>query len=287
MKKGIVMFAHNNRQIDYVKMAIISAKLAKKNLGVPASLITDPSTVEWMRESNIFEVASNVFESVIITERPKDENTRVIFDGTEKVASPFKNANRNSVWNLTPYDRTLLIDTDYFVLSNNLNEYWNVDSDILIAESYNDIFGQERTGYLDRHVSETGIKMLWATTVMFTKNENTKVFFDLVEHIRENYKQFADLFRFNSAIYRNDIAFSVARHIMYGYETDDDYSLPPVLSITDKDHLYDVDNDGNLVVMVSPKLDGVYCAAKIGGNDLHVMNKQSILRNSEKLMRLA
>lgn len=287
MKKGIVLFAHNNRQIDYVKMSIISAKLAKKNLGVPVSLITDPSTVEWMKESNIFEVASTVFENIIITQRPDDENTRVIFDGTAKISSPFKNANRNSVWDLTPYDRTLLLDTDYFVLGNSLNEYWDVDSDILIAESYNDIFGQERTGYLDKHVSETGVKMLWATTVMFTKNENTKLFFNLVEHIRQNYKQFADLFRFNSSIYRNDIAFSVARHIMYGFETDKDYSLPPVLSVTDKDYLYDIDNSGNLIFLVSPKLDGTYCAAKINNNDIHIMNKQSISRNTDKLMELA
>jgi len=286
MKKGIVIFAHNNRQIDYAKMSIISAGLAKKKLGVPVTLITDPSTVEWMQESKIFEKATEVFESIVITQRPEDENTRVVFDGTTKSSSPFKNANRNSVWDLTPYDRTLLIDTDYFVMTDTLNNYWNVESDILIADSYNDIFGKERTGYLDNHISETGIKMLWATTVMFTKNERTKLFFDLVEHIRQNYKQFANLFSFNDRIFRNDIAFSIARHIMYGFETDNDYSLPPVLSITDKDHLHDVDKDGNLIVLASPKLDSNYCVAKIKENNIHIMNKQSIMRNSEKLMEL-
>ena len=287
MKKGIVMFAHNNRQIDYAKMSIVSAKLAKKHLGVPVSLITDQSTVGWMKESNIFETASSVFENIITTERPQEENTKVSFDGTEKTAVPFKNSNRNSVWHLTPYERTLLIDSDYFITSKTLNEYWDVDSDILIAESYNDIFGDKRTGYLDRHISETGVKMLWATTVMFTKNEDTRIFFDLVEHIRQNYKQFSDLFRFATRVYRNDISFSIARHIMYGFETDNDYALPPVLSVTDKDHLYDVDENGNFTVMVTPKLDGIYCATKVKGNDLHIMNKQSILRNIEKLMELS
>jgi hypothetical protein len=287
MKKGIVMFAHNNRQVDYAKMSIISAKLAKKNLQVPVSLITDTSTVDWMHESNIFKMASEVFENIIITDRPEDENSRITYDGKNKTKTPFKNANRNTVWDLTPYERTLLIDTDYFVLSNSLNEYWDVDSDMLIAESYNDIVGKERTGYLDKHVSETGIKMLWATTVMFTKNENTKLFFNLVEHVRKNYKQFADLFRFNDIIYRNDISFSVARHIMYGYETDNDYSLPSVLSVTDKDYLHDVDKDKNLIVMVSPKSDGNYCVTKVNKTDLHIMNKQSIIRNSDKLMELA
>ena len=52
MKKGILIFAHNNRQIDYARMSLVTGSLAKKNLGVPVSLATDPSTVEWMRESN-------------------------------------------------------------------------------------------------------------------------------------------------------------------------------------------------------------------------------------------
>jgi hypothetical protein len=286
MKKGIVIFAHNNRQIDYAKMSLISAKLAKKHLGVPVSLITDPSTVEWMRESNTFALASEIFENIIISETPETENTRILHDGQTKTALPFKNSNRNSVWDLTPYDRTLLLDTDYMVLSGTLNNYWDVDSDILIAESYNDIFGDARTGYHDRFISDTGIKMLWATTVMFTKNDNTKIFFNMVEHIRENYKQFADLFRFDSRVFRNDIAFSIARHIMYGFEQDSDYALPPVLSITDKDMLYSVEGD-RLIVLASPMLNDNYCAANINATDLHIMNKQSIMRNYEKLMELA
>jgi len=120
---------------------------------------------------------------------------------------------------------------------------------------------------------------------MFTKNENTKTFFDLVEHIRENYKSFANLFRFDDRIYRNDISFSIAKHIMYGFETDNEYTLPDILSITDKDYLSHIDNN-NLIVLASPRSDGNYCAAKIS-NDLHVMNKQSILRNSNALMELA
>ena len=32
MKKGCLIFAHNNRQIDYSLLALISGGLAKKNL---------------------------------------------------------------------------------------------------------------------------------------------------------------------------------------------------------------------------------------------------------------
>ena len=257
MNKGVVIFAHNNRQNDYAKMSMIAAKFAKKYLQVPVSLITDPSTVSWMKESNIFVPASEIFDKIIITNRPEEINMRQFHDGQSKVAAPFNNSNRNNVWDLTPYDRTLLIDSDFIIMSDTLNNFWNVDSDLMISGEYNDILGKDRIGYHDRYISDTGIKLLWATTVMFTKNQETKIFFDLVEHIRANYKSFANLFRFDDRIYRNDISFSIARHILYGFETDDDYSLPSILSITDRDYLSHV-RDSNLIVLASPKRDGNY-----------------------------
>ena len=66
MNKGILIYAHNSRSVDYALMSIISGGLAKKYLKVPASLVTDTSTVEWMRESNILEKATTVFENLII-----------------------------------------------------------------------------------------------------------------------------------------------------------------------------------------------------------------------------
>ena len=52
MTQGIILYAHNNRTVDYALMAVIAGGLAKKNLQVPVSLITDESTIAWMKESN-------------------------------------------------------------------------------------------------------------------------------------------------------------------------------------------------------------------------------------------
>ena len=115
MNKGVLVFAHNSRQIDYAKIAMVCGSLAKKNLNVPVSLATDPSTVEWMQESKIFKQANEIFDNIIIVESPPSNQNRIFSDGTEKIVAPFKNSNRNSVWNITPYDRTLLVDCDYFI----------------------------------------------------------------------------------------------------------------------------------------------------------------------------
>jgi len=285
MSKGVLIFAHNNRQVDYARMAIIAGGLATKNLQVPVTLATDDSTVAWMKESNIYTIAMKIFEHIRIVNRPEDLQNRKFNDGTEQVVAPFKNSNRASVYNITPYDRTLLIDSDFFILTDELNNYWDIDSSVLISKNYNDILGPERIGYLDRYVSNTGVQLLWATKVMFTKNEESKTFFNLVNHVRENYKRYADVYRYDSRMYRNDIAFAVARHIMYGFETDNDYSLPDVFSVPDKDVLYDVSNE-SLKFLVSPKLNNNFIATSVKGRDVHIMNKQSIIRNFDKLVEM-
>jgi hypothetical protein len=285
MKNGILIYAHNSRSVDYAVMALISGGLAKKQLNVPVSLVTDTSTMEWMRTSNILEKATTVFENIIIVDRPSESNIRNLSDGESNATVPFLNSNRSSAWELTPYDRTLLIDSDFLIFSNRLNQYWNVDFDVMIGESINDVCNTNRLGYHDRYISDVGIKLYWATTVMFTKNQTSKIFFDTVNFVKENYEYYSDVFRFDSRQFRNDIAFSVAKHILDGFEEHAVGNLPPVLTLLDKDTLHAVDNN-KLTVFVRPQLDSTYCAAAISGVDLHIMNKQSICRNKDNLLDL-
>jgi hypothetical protein len=285
MNRGVLIFAHNSRNIDYALLSLISGGLAKKHLKVPVSLVTDDTTINWMMESKIFEKAANLFDQIILIPKPETDNVRRLHDGPANQMVPFFNTNRSSVWNLTPYDRTLLIDSDFLIFSNRLSEYWEMDEDLLIADAINDVYDQNRIGYHDRYISDTGVHLFWATTVMFTKNDQTRAFFDLVNFIKENYSHYADLFRFDPKQYRNDIAFSVAKHIMNGFETDTSLTLPSLLTVLDKDILNSVD-DSKLTFLISSKLGTDFCAASTTGLDLHIMNKQSIIRNAESLLRL-
>ena len=285
MTQGILIYAHNTRAVDYALLSVISAGLAKKHLSMPASLVTDDSTVSWMKQSQIFHLAEKVFENIIVADRPVTNNQRRLYDGENNSTVPFVNVNRDTAWGLTPYDRTLLIDSDFLIFSDVLNKYWNTDCDLLIGESINDIYSQDRMKYLDRHVSDTGVKLYWATTVMFTKNQNTRLFFDTVNHVKENYRYYADVFRFDHRQFRNDIAFSVSKHILDGYVESNLGTLPPILSALDRDILYGVDNQ-RLTFLIDHKLDSNYCAASISGIDIHIMNKQSIIRNQQQLLEM-
>jgi len=284
MNKGIIVFAYNSRKVDYSLLAIISGGLAKKHLGLPISLITDQSTVDWMNENNTIEKANEIFSSIILTERPQSENYRNLSDGNEIDNIPFINANRYSVWDLTPYDRTLLIDSDYLIFSNRLRAYLDSTDDFMIGKSMTDL-GGERVGTLDRYVSETGPNLYWATNVIFNKNKDTKLFFNLVDYIKENYNYYSELFRFYPRPYRNDISFSIAKHTLDGFTTNTENSLPSIPTITDKDILVDVSVDGKLTFLINQG-NNDFVAISVKNQDVHIMNKQSIIRNKENLLRL-
>jgi hypothetical protein len=283
MNKGILIFAHNSREVDYALMSIISAGLAKKHLQVPASLVTDKFTIEWMQTSNIFLKASAIFENIIEVEKPKTDNVRILHDGNTNKTVPFTNSNRSSAFELSPYDRTLLLDSDFLIFSNRLSGYWEKEESVLISSAMNEITDQ-RIGFSDIWVSETGVPLYWATNVMFSKNKEAKTFFDLVEYIRLNYNYYSDLFRFNPAQYRNDISFSIAKHIMNGFETDRNSDLPAILTTFDKDLIHSVENDG-IRFLLNPT-DNQATISYIRDTDIHVMNKQSIVRNADKLLEL-
>jgi hypothetical protein len=121
---------------------------------------------------------------------------------------------------------------------------------------------------------------------MFSKSNTSKIFFDTVNFIKDNYQHFADIFRFDSRQFRNDIAFSIAKHIMNGFETEFVYTLPPVLSVFDKDMLVDVKGQ-SLIHLIDKPIDcGNFWSAATTGLDVHVMNKQSIIRHKDAFLRM-
>lgn len=285
MKKGILIFAHNSEQIDYARLAIISGRLAKKNLNVPVSLITDIHTKQWMIDDGIFSVAEEIFENIIITEMPPNYQHRNLHDGKTRKSVPFKNFNRASAFDLTPYDRTLLIDSDFLIFTDALNSYWEVDQDFLISEKIDEIF-ENRVGFLSKKVSDVGIPMRWATSIMFTKNKRVETIFKLVDYIRENSNYFSDLYQYTDKVFRNDRAFSISLHTINGFQNIDQYFLPATLTFYDVDDICQINNDGSIKFLVDDIRNGKYNICSISEKDIHIMNKFSIIRNYDKLIKL-
>jgi hypothetical protein len=146
----------------------------------------------------------------------------------------------------------------------------------------NDIRG-DRKGVLDTWTSDEGVQLYWATTIMFTKNQESKLYFELAKSIKSNYKSYAEIYRFDHRIYRNDIAFSISKHIIDGFETVSELNLPPILTAQDKDLIVDVNSNGPLMLMHDPSLNNPL-VARFNNRDIHVMNKQSIVRSFDQFL---
>jgi hypothetical protein len=277
MNKGCLIFAYN-ADIDYGSQAVLAAKLANKYLGVPVSVVTNQETLDFLNEK----FSELPFDQIVLTGTPPEKNQRGLRDGqkSQKVVS-FINGNRGNAWELTPYDRTLIIDSDFLVFSNKLNQYWESKHSFLINPGMIDLSDIERDAR-DYHLNKYSINLLWATNIMFSKNAEAKLFFDMVLHVKNNYSYYAGLYQFPSGQYRNDFSFSIACHILGEYG-----ELPCPVFIRDVDDIHQVDTDQITYVLKDYSKNGNSLLARTKDQDVHIMNKHSILNNFEGLIALA
>lgn len=288
MSKGVLLFAHNNKEIDYSKMAYICALYVKKNLKVPVSLVTDIGTKRYLENYNKID-PSKVFDKVILSDhiRLETNQPRRYYDGSlEYKKADFKNAHRAWAYDFSPYEKTLVIDVDLLIVNDRLSAIWDEDIDFMINKYCHDL-SRERDLFEFTRVSDHGIDFFWATAFYFKKTEWTKAFFDLCQHIVENYDYYRFVYRIDNPLLRNDYIFSIAIHMMGGFSNK---LQPPCLPCEiyytlDRDELLRVDNDKTFLFLIQKKgRIGEYTLAKTSNQNIHIMNKYSINRHATKLI---
>lgn len=273
MTTGALIFAHNNTEVDYVKLANYAATRVKDHLGIPVSIVTDGA--DWLEKS----LPNHVFDQVInieVTERNKKD----FYDGSLSTKRlDWKNVTRYRAYDLTPYDKTLVLDSDYIINSDILKIALEKDALFQIYQHSFDISGWRDPTYFNR-INPYSIPFYWATVFVFEKDPIIESFFDLVSYIKSNWIYFKMLYSMGSSIFRNDFAFSIAIHIMNG-KTNGEFAthLPGIMSyIQDRDLLIDINGNDMQFLVEKQNYLGEYIAAKTSGIDVHVMNKMSLSR---------
>lgn len=278
MSSGVLLFAHNNSEINYAKLAVFAASRVKKFLNVPVSVVTDdPSIFDDLDKTNL--------DQILIVDSSESKNKKYFNDGSSyKAHLEWKNTTRHSAYSLTPYDNTLVMDVDYIVNSTTLNYCWDQPHDFLIYQQGFDLARWRNVDEFTR-VGENGIDFYWATVFFFRKNENTEIFFSLVNHIKENWTYYKIVYQVHSSNFRNDIAFSIAIHMLNGFgKSTFVHKLPGKLFYTrDNDILYKIDN--SVMNFLVQKKDSTvdFTPIKTSTVDVHVMNKYSLLRQVENV----
>jgi hypothetical protein len=274
MSTGAIIFAQNNSSIDYIKLAVFAAERISKYIEIPVSLITDNKS--WLEKN----YPNHMFEQIIELDNLPSNQQKKFHDGS--MAHKFlewKNHSRSQIYNLTPYDTTLVIDSDYIINSNTLKSALDRDHDLQIYKNSFDLTDWRSVDEFKR-INQYSVPFYWATTFIFQKNDIMENFFNLIEYIKSNWNYFRILYNIVSNTYRNDFAFSIAIHIMNG-KTNGNFAveLPgKMVYATDRDILVDaIDNKMKFLVEKKNHF-GEYILAKTEGLDVHVMNKYSLDR---------
>ena len=274
MTNGAVIFAQNSANLDYIKMAVFSAKQIKDHLDIPVSIITD--SADWLEKG----YPDHIFENVIPVGYSENNQYKKINDGTlTSKTIEWKNFTRDRVYELTPYDKTLVIDSDYIINSSVLKPAFDNHYDFQIYRKSMDLAQWRPTAEFTR-VSQWSIPFYWATAFVFTKNDIMDSFFNLIAYIKANWTYFRTLYCISANSYRNDYAFSIAIHIMNG-KTNGEFAtdLPGTMTYcTDKDLLISIEDDKLKFLIEKENYIGEYTLAKTQGIDVHVMNKLSLCR---------
>lgn len=281
MKRGYLYVAHDNGMLDYGTMTFCSALSLKKHTEYPIALVSDKET--WDSLLDKYPQAEHLFQETILVNKPKTEQQRRYKKIRNFEAAPYYNQTRSEVYSLTPFDETLLIDSDMIVLDDQYDLVWGSDNDVMVNTGISRLIGNYDDPHIIKRLSESTIPILWATVTYFKKNERVGQFFDLVSYIRENFKYFGNLYGFEPKLYRNDYAFSIASHIMSGfiYGSDNFVKSLPVdstLFAWDGDLLLDVGED-HLLFSVDNTLVKTYTST-------HIMNKFTFLKHQEKMIEV-
>ena len=272
MSKGVLLFANNNGSIDYVKQAVFLANRIKKYLQLPVSLVTCNKLDDTQLEVFDKVIPSTLSVSSTTTKRHHDGD---MYDKITK----FYNNDRAYAYDLTPYDKTIVMDTDYMICNDLLNYCFEQDNNFLIYKDAIHVGIHTGTSEFKR-VSDTSVDFYWATVFFFKKCNETQIFFDLIKHIHENYLHYRSMYQFRTTVYRNDFAFSIAIHIMNGYKSGNFANTLPGKKFyaIDKDVLVDIVDDEIKILVQKTNRFGEYTAVKLKGSNCHVMNKFSLER---------
>jgi hypothetical protein len=288
--RGFLMFAHNNEEIDYLRLAILNAKLIQKNTGIKnITVVTDPHSLKHNEKTLGKKFIKSAINNLIVVEKDKkfkQKNIRLYKDTSHASKYlPFYNVNRCDAYDISPYDETILLDADYLILSDTLNHCWGHNNELMMNWKFQDIMYERKDPTLDR-LYDMGITMYWATVVYFRKTEYVESFFNIVKHVRNNPQYYKDLYKWQGTLYRNDYSFSIAAHMMSGFVDKGIPQLPTTLYKSfDTDDIHSaVDENTIIMYLEKPRSPGDFMLTKWQGIDLHIMNKWAISRISEELL---
>lgn len=227
MTAGALIFAFNNEQTDYVSMARWCAKNIHRHLGISTAIVTDQS----------FETKAH---ERLVHCNSVGNNGRYFADYGTNVT--WHNESRTDAYSLSPWDRTLVLDSDYVVASDQLKVLLKIEQDFVVHRWAYDVTGQNNFDGLN-YFGEHRMPMWWATVMMFRRSTQAQLIFDCMNMIKRNWDHYKHLYKSNTSMYRNDHALSIALGIVNGHTMNHPRIPWPLASLTPEHNLSQISTD--------------------------------------------
>ena len=196
MTQGVLLFCFDTEHTRYHKILEHCVRLVKKNISKNVTVVTDFDT--FRKTSPLGFIEYKFIEPEL---------------GNKLNGKSWNNVDRHMAYELSPYDTTLVMDIDYFCFSDNLKNLFDTEYDFLVPDTAHDLSG--RNSFDQRRWSM--IPMVWATVLLFKKNDKVRKIFDTVKYIKENYSYFTEMYRIYSKNLRNDYLFAMALQQINGF----------------------------------------------------------------------
>lgn len=254
MTTGATILAFNNDAIDYVAMAAWSAHRIRHWLKIPVCLVTDSDQVD------------PVFDHVVRVQALGDRH-RYFEDIGHSV--PWHNANRADVYDLTPWDRTLLLDADYVVNSDVLTAVLDSRLDFTCHRWASDLASGQ---FLDdlNWFGRYRFPQWWATVMMFDKTAHARHIFDTMRMVREHWEHYRLLYAVANPTFRNDHALSIALGVCSGHTLATQDIVWPLMSVMPHNALTQI---GDWDFAIESQREQRPLSVTIRGTDFHAMGK--------------
>ena len=289
---GLLYYAHNNKIINYLKLAICSALSARYQLAdFHAMVVTDQYSLESLNEQDR-SILEELFEYIKVDDTVfHRKNFRKFLHVYEnKGTLPWHNRTRPNAYIDSPYDETILVDVDFIFQDNNLDLLWGSETPVMMNRTIIPIINSTHTkvsAFLEEEmVGDFTIPLFWATVVYFNRDSFSKSFFDIVNHIHDNYEYYQQIYHFEKAEYRNDFSFSIALHMMNGFIIPgSEFEIPHkfILSTT-MDQAYRVDKGSTKFLIYTWDWRSPWNMVNIKGISYHCLNKVSLKFKYEQFL---
>jgi hypothetical protein len=285
--RGFMMFAYNNEQLDYTQLALVAAYAIKKYMPeYPVVLVTDQKSLDHCKWAHGEAMMNAAWDQIIVTSPEYEKNTRLHYDGAYySFNAQFTNTNKHDIYNLSPFEETILIDTDYICGNANLANLFGGQHDVYMYKSAKNL-RYEEPYFNERWLHHAGIRMWWSTVVYWRKSEEAQHFFNVWSNVKENWEYYRFLYKFPGTLYRTDYAASIAAHLCDGWH-DGGFigAIPGYMRYQDqRDDLVQVCGPNRWVMLSNLPEEWKNLAVEIAGEDIHMMNKKSIVRHYEKII---